>query len=198
MDYIEKAKQIVDRIFKNTNVKDPFLLKSDPLHSKAAHEWVLKLDPNASQALQIAALFHDIDRAFKDRSIKQKDYPKDQYERYKRDHSINSAKIAAEYLEDAGFSKDLVSRVSELIVNHEIGGNDPELQTLMEADSLTFFSVSIYFYLEDRGREKTKKKIRFMYDRLPERAKGLVDGLEYKNSEVKNLFKEAKGEFQED
>jgi len=196
MEYVEKAKQIVGEIFKNTDVTDPFLLKSDPLHSKAAHEWVLKLDPNASEVLQIAALFHDIDRAFKDRSIKQEDYPKDQYERYKRDHSINSAKIAAEYLEDADFPKDLVSIVSELIINHEIGGNNPELQTLMEADSLTFFSVSIYFYLEDRGKEKTKKKIVFMYNRLPEKAKGLVNSLKFKTPEVENLFKEAKKEFQ--
>lgn len=195
MEYVEKAKQIVGEIFKNTDVTDPFLLKSDPLHSKAAHEWVLKLDPNASEALQIAALFHDIDRAFKDRSIKQEDYPKDQYERYKRDHSINSAKIAAEYLEDADFPKDLVSIVSELIINHEIGGNDPELQTLMEADSLTFFSVSIYFYLEDRGKEKTKKKIVFMYNRLPEKSKELADSLKFKTPEVENLFKEAKKEF---
>ena len=70
MNYVEKAKQIVDKIFKNTDVTDSFLLKSDPLHSKATHEWVLKLDTDASEALQIAALFHDIDRAFKDRSIK--------------------------------------------------------------------------------------------------------------------------------
>ncbi|SVD31636.1 uncharacterized protein METZ01_LOCUS384490, partial [marine metagenome] len=35
----------------------------DPVHAENVLEWVLKLKPDAGEALQLAALAHDIDRA---------------------------------------------------------------------------------------------------------------------------------------
>jgi len=46
----------------------------DAPHSKNTLQWLLKLQPAADEALQIAALGHDIERAVNDRKVRREDY----------------------------------------------------------------------------------------------------------------------------
>ncbi len=60
----ECAKKKIEKIIKNS------LVTEDPIHSKNTLEWLLKLKPDADEALQIAALAHDIERAIEKRKYR--------------------------------------------------------------------------------------------------------------------------------
>jgi hypothetical protein len=174
----------VEKILKKSDSTDLMDRKKDPQHSKITREWVLKLKPEVDEALQIAALGHDIDRAIEARRIKKENF-KD-YNEYKKRHGQESAKIMTEVLERNGASRDLIEKVEFLIENHEFGGTE-ETDILKEADSLTFFNYDIYFYIKERDIEKTKEKIQFMYNRLSDRAKDLVKQVKFEDNEVAGL-----------
>lgn len=186
------VKKEIEEIFRKSDCANLFDKEKDPTHSKLTLEWILKLKPDADEALQIAALSHDIDRAIEKRRVKKENF-KD-YENYKRGHAKESAKIICEILEKHDFDNNFIKKVKFLIENHETGGSE-EVDILKEADSLTFFNWDIYFYLKDKGTEKTKEKIRFMYERLSEKAKKLVNQIKFKNKEIADLFKEAISEL---
>ncbi len=57
-------------------------------------QWLLKLDANADDALKIAALGHDIDRAVEHRRIRRADFP--DFDTFKAAHARNSAAILDE------------------------------------------------------------------------------------------------------
>ncbi len=64
----ECVKKKIEKIIKNS------LVPEDLIHSKNTLEWLLILKPDADEALQIAALAHDIERAIEERKVKRKDY----------------------------------------------------------------------------------------------------------------------------
>ena len=184
MNKFNIVKNEIEDIFNNSNCANPFDKEKDPNHSKITLEWVLKMKPDSSDALKIAALGHDIDRAIEKRRIKKDNF--DNYEDYKKEHAKESAKIICEILEKNNFDNEFIEKVRFIIENHEHGGS-VEVDILKEADSLTFFNWDIYYYIKDKGVEKTKDKIIFMYRRLSDKAKGLVKEIKFKDEKVKKL-----------
>ena len=68
MDSIDSAKKKIRLIIAGSRVPE------DLLHADNTLEWLLRLDPEADDALQIAALAHDIDRAIEEIKVKRKDF----------------------------------------------------------------------------------------------------------------------------
>ena len=85
MNSTECAKERIRAVIAGSRVPE------DPLHAENTLEWLLKLDPDADQALQIAALAHDIDRAVEDQKVRQSDF--DDYDDFKAAHARNGANI---------------------------------------------------------------------------------------------------------
>lgn len=144
----------------------------------------------ASLAIRLAALGHDIDRAFPDQEIHIEDFGTDHYDQYKVAHSLQTARIVAEVLGRMHAELSLVRDVARLIANHEFGG-DPDSEALMDADSLSFFEENLPIYLEDRGPEKTAKKVRFMYSRMSDDSKPLARKAVEGNQALLKVFDEA-------
>ncbi len=63
MDNFDDLKSEIEETIRNSAVPE------DPVHSKNTLEWLLRLNPDADEALKIAALGHDIERAI-DREAK--------------------------------------------------------------------------------------------------------------------------------
>jgi len=187
MTKFKQIKQEIENIYKNSDCSNPIDRKNDPIHSKLTLKWVLELQPKADDALKIAALGHDIDRAIEKRRIKNEDY--DDYSHKKKVHSKESAKVITEILRRYKYNKDILNKVKYLIEHHEVGGTK-EANILRDADSLTFFSFNINDYLEDRGIDKTKDKIKFMYNRLSNKAKNMVNRMKF-NKKTKEIFMQA-------
>jgi hypothetical protein len=81
MDKFEDVKkEVLEIISKAKN-------KEDLHHSQLVLKWVLKLRPDADEALKISALSHDIERAITGMSERDlKDYSK--INEYKREHAL--------------------------------------------------------------------------------------------------------------
>jgi len=164
-------------------------VKTDLSHAKSTRKWILKLKPDANYALQISALAHDIERGLEPDYHNKTKEKFDNYEEHKRIHSEKSAKIIVEILEKHNYNQEFISKVKHLVLKHEFGG-DFESNLLMDADSISFFEENFVQYYEKYGEEKARKKIRFMYNRMSDKAKTLVKDIQYDNSKLNLIFKE--------
>lgn len=164
------------------------LVPEDPRHSKNTLEWLLRLKPDADEALKITALGHDIDRAIKERKVKRADF--DDFDKFKAAHARNSATILRELMEDCGVEKNMIEEVHHLVCIHEVGG-DPRSDLLKDADAISYFDVNLPLYFERNGWEETKRRSVWGYRRLSGRMKQVAADLHYENEELNILLKEA-------
>ena len=91
---IECTKQRIRAVVAGSSVPE------DARHAENTLDWLLRLKPDADEALQIAALGHDIERALEDRKVKQVDFAN--YDTFKAAHARNSAEILREIMQDYG------------------------------------------------------------------------------------------------
>jgi hypothetical protein len=151
-------------------------------HLERTRDWLLVLDPDAGEALVLAALTHDMERHFPGGpSMDPATTPPDDPD-YRREHSERSARIASEWLRDEDADQALVAEVGRLVVAHEIGGTADE-NLLQAADSLSFLEVNdelvARWYVEGRcSRERAKEQLAHMLNRIRvERAAELAQPL---------------------
>src|ERR1051326_3213588 len=103
-------------------------------HLLKAEEWLRRIDPHASQAMLLATLTHDMERAFLG-----PDRPKQDPSRgpddplYNQAHSERSAHIVSDFLREHHAPETLVEDVARLIDVHEVGGW-PEADLVQAAD----------------------------------------------------------------
>lgn len=108
-------------------------------HLLRSLEWLDKLAPDATEAVRIATLTHDMERAFpgpdaipillNDRS-------------YEKAHSDRSARIVGAWLREHAADAALVEEVEQLIRLHEWGGS-PDADLVQAADSLSFLETNV-------------------------------------------------------
>lgn len=111
-------------------------------HSRLTVWWIKKLKPKAGEALLIAGIAHDIERAFYG------DWKKGSSDPEKlRKHQELSAKEIKKFLSEQQASPFLVNEVAELVIHHEEGGNENQ-NILCDADVLA--------WLEQKAIKKAK------------------------------------------
>ena len=72
---------------------------------------------------------------------------------------------------------------------HEEGG-DPESDILRDADSIAYFDYNIPGYMKINGEERTKKKIKWMFERMSPEAQEKVKTIKYPDPKINELVKE--------
>jgi kynurenine formamidase len=143
------------------------------VHPHAHHldrtlDWVVELEPGASEALRIAAVTHDIERAFPDPDASwdsARDWDSPEYNRW---HQDRCADLVAAWLRDQGADAALVERVDAPVRAHEDGGW-PEADALQAADSLSFLETMVPLVLgwAERGyADNAAAKLRHSLDRI--------------------------------
>ena len=153
----------IKRILKYSKIPE------DPIHGEDTLNILLRLYPEADLALQIAALGHDIERAYPlEIRIKREDFP--DYDLFKRAHSENSARLLGCLLKKAGINGSTLKKVIELVRLHEFGGT-PEADILKDADSLSFFNTNLIFYMEREAEKEVRRRAMWGLKRLSPRAK---------------------------
>lgn len=159
------------------------------VHAQLVLKWVLELKPDADEALKIAALAHDIDRAIT--KITEKDLSDfSKINEFKKEHALRSSSFIGDILQKHRYSEEIISKVKHLVEHHEVGG-DAESDILMNADSLAYFDYNIPSYLKRNGKERTIEKIRFMYKRLSSKAQKLVARMNFSDPEINELVKKS-------
>lgn len=121
--------------------------KQSARHLIRAEEWLLILKPDASEEMLLAALTHDMERAFPGPDSPMID-PKRGVDDpvYNMAHSERSARIVSAYLQEQGATQESIAQVARFIRVHEYGGNDEE-NFVQAADSLSFLEVNVDSFL---------------------------------------------------
>lgn len=139
-------------------------------HLVRTRDWALVLDPQATEALVLAALTHDIERHFPGGPEFDPATQSPGDFEYRWQHSMRSAQFVHEWLYRSGATDDLVGEVETLILLHEFGG-DEAASVLQAADSLSFLETNVDVvsgWVRD-GRctpARAKEQHTWMYERI--------------------------------
>lgn len=182
IDSIACAKQKIYAIISKSGVPE------DPIHAENVLEWLLKLKSDADEALQIAALAHDIDRSDERTKIQRSDF--NDYNLFKAAHANNSAKILKDILHKCQVEQSVVDEACRLVERHEIGG-DPRSDLLKDADSISYFEVNMPLYFQREGYEETLKRCIWGYHRLSPKMKEICQNITYPHHSLVKVLKEA-------
>jgi Domain of unknown function (DUF4202) len=138
-------------------------------HLVRSLEWLDRIAPESSEAVRLATLTHDMERAFPgpDQPVVKKleDDPV-----YNKAHSDRSARIVGEWLRQQRADPALVEKVEQLIRVHEDGGS-AEANLVQAADSLSFLDTNVDLFLGfvQSGRfpaADVKWKFEYSYNRI--------------------------------
>ena len=182
MNSIECTKQKIRAVIANSKVPE------DPRHAENTLEWLMRLEPEADESLQIAALSHDINRAVEDRKVRRFDY--EGYDAFKAAHARKGVEILCEIMKECRVPRTIADEACRLVRLHEVGG-DPRSDLLKDADSVSYFEVNMPLYYQREGWEETKSRCIWGYHRLSARMKKTVENMTYENEKLMKLLQEA-------
>lgn len=181
MRSIDRVKEEIDAIIAASPVPE------DPIHSKNTLEWLLRLRPDADEALKLAALGHDVERAMIKRKVRRVDF--EDFDEFKAAHAENSAAILEEVMVDCGLEEGMVEEVCRHVRRHEVGG-DPRSNLLKEADGISYFDVNLAMYFERNGWDETKRRSEWGFRRLSKRGRKIAADLNYEDEELDRLLRD--------
>lgn len=139
---------------------DKPLVWADRAHALDVWQWTVRLDPEAGLAVQLAALFHDVERLVSEADVRVEHRAED-YQAFKDEHARRGAEMADRTLEEAGVDAATRAEAARLIAGHEHG---PDL--LGDGDALSFFSLNSPGYVDYFGPEAARRKIAWTLARL--------------------------------
>ena len=177
---IDRLKSEIIRIISGSKVPE------DLAHAHNTLAWLLRIRPNADDALQISALGHDIERAIDTRKVKREDYL--DYNAFKDAHAKTSALILSETVQAYHLEEDLIDDVSRIVSRHETGG-DARSDLIREADALSFFDVNLPLFYEREGWKRALRRCLWGYKRLSKETKRKVREFLYDDDEINSLIK---------
>ena len=179
MNSIDCAKEKIRGVISSSRVPE------DPRHADNTLEWLLRLDPNADEALQLAALAHDIDRALEATKVKRADF--NDYDAFKAAHAGNGADILRRLLTECGVEQNILDEACRLVTVHEVGG-DPRSDLLKDADAISYFDSNLPLYYQREGWAETTRRSLWGYRRLSARAREIVKKLSYEEEAITRLL----------
>jgi len=154
----KKSEKFVINSFKKGN------RPTDVSHAKRTVYWIKQLEPKADEALLIAGLFHDIERAFHGDWKKGSSNAK-----FLRKHQNMSALETEKFLKNEKVGSDFIKRVKYLIARHEEGG-DNDQNILCDADCIAYFEEKALRNAKkhkQEGRSKEMiKKLKYYFSRI--------------------------------
>jgi hypothetical protein len=183
--------------FDNYNQKDPHIFVWGDLSypqeyflALKLYEWVLKLDPDASEELLLASRCQHIGRW----EIPRNSYPdgRDGYLKWRKNLALYHAEKATAIMKSAGYNDDEVARVKQIILKQKIKV-DKEVQVMENALCLVFLEFQYEAFHPKHPPEMMVNILRrslFKMDQEGHRfALGLTyseNGLFYINEALKN------------
>ena len=145
------------------------LVRADLDHARDTWQWALRIDPGAGEAIQMAALLHDIERLESEADVRIEQHAPD-YRAFKEQHARAGAPRAAALVRAAGGSEELARAVAELVGASETPGAARELRILNDSDALSFFSLNSPGFVDYFGVAHARKKVGYTLARMSARA----------------------------
>jgi hypothetical protein len=160
----------------NTEMCDGVAQPRELLYAKRLTAWVLKLAPDASEALRIAARCQHICRW----AIPRNSYPmtKVGYLRWRGDLKNYHARKAGEVLSEVGCAEDLIKQVQELNLKKSFP-HDPESRILEDALCLVFLEFQLSDLAAKTDDDKLINAIQKSWRKMTPAAHQHAQGLSY-------------------
>jgi hypothetical protein len=141
------------------------LVRADLDHALDCWQWALRLDPGATEAVQMAALLHDVERLESEADARVEQHAPD-YRAYKEAHARAGAARAGALVCTAGGSEALADEVAELVAQSETPGASREVRLVNDADALSFFSLNSPGFVDYFGAPHAQKKVAYTLARM--------------------------------
>lgn len=152
------------------------LVSADYDHALDVWQWVLRLEPDASVALQIAALFHDIERLESEAEQRIEQHAPD-YQAFKDAHARGGAAFTSALLKRIELDPGVIRRVARLIELHErpqVGQREVEASVLADADALSFFTLNSPGFVDYYGTNHATSKVAYSLGRMTPGARRML------------------------
>jgi hypothetical protein len=174
-----KKFQAALRRFDEENSRDPNSENSQPrelLYAQRLTSWVLKLCPDASEELRLAARCQHICRWQSPRE----NYPMTRpgYLKWRADLKKFHAKKSGEILREAGYDEGIIRRVQDLNLKKNFP-NDPETQILEDALCLVFLEFQLAGLAAKTAEDKTINALKKSWVKMSEAARAEALKLNY-------------------
>jgi hypothetical protein len=141
------------------------LVRADYQHALDTWQWLLRLEPEADLAVQVAALFHDVERLLSEADARV-EHKAENYQRFKDVHAALGAELTCALLEELEVDAATCERVRWLIARHERPCEDSALALLNDADALSFFSLNSSGFIRYFSPEHSRRKVAYTLARL--------------------------------
>lgn len=125
------------------NESDPNEIGGEPLalfEGRTAHQWTVRLEPLAPEAVQLAARAHHLRRW----AVPRDSYPEGRsgYLRWRRDQQRRHAAELSSLLAEAGYDETTIERASVIVTKRGLG-TDTGVQLFEDAVALTFLQTQL-------------------------------------------------------
>lgn len=164
--------------FARANAEDPNRIAIDGVprprelvHAERLSAWVHRLEPNASEALSLAAHCQHIRRW----QIPRDSYPAGRvgYLRWRTELSRFHADTAARLLDDQGYDSELIDAVRRINLKQGLRSN-PDSQTMEDALCLAFLEFEFEDFSHKYATEKVVEIVQKTWKKMSPRAQALA------------------------
>ncbi len=173
----------------NSEIYEEITYPKELLYSDRMYERLMSFEPNASEAVQIAAKAQHICRW----KVARESYPMDRvgYLKWREDLKKFHAKTTAEILKKAGYEDAFIDRVSFLI-EKKLLKKDEETQLLEDVICLVFLEFYLDPFVHKHDDEKLKNIILKTWNKMSEKGQQEALKIDY-TPENLQLIKDALG-----
>lgn len=167
------------RRFDEENARDPNLEDGQPrelLYAQRLTNWVLKLRPDASETLRLAARCQHVCRWQSPRE----NYPMTRagYLKWRADLKKFHAEKSGAILREAGYDEEIVRRVQDLNLKKNFPA-DPEIRVLEDALCLVFLEFQLAALAAKSDDEKMINALRKSWEKMTDAARAEALKLDY-------------------
>ncbi len=192
MEFGARFHQVLRR-FDDENASDPNLITiagtvqpRELFYAQRLTEWVLRLCPEASEALRLAARCQHICRWM----IPRNSYPMTRagYLRWREELKRFHAQKSSEILREAGYPGEMIARVRELNLKKNLG-EDPECQVLEDALCLETLQYQLGDLMDKTEPDKMVAILQKTWKKMSPAARQEALGLSFSDREKELLSK---------
>ena len=157
-------------------------------YSRWMAAWVERLDPEAGEILMLAAHSQHL-RRFK---LPRTDYPEGRkgYLAWRRAAALEHARLAAAVLRDAGYRREKIERVQNLVLKRAARSAPADAQTLEDAACLVFLEHDLEALAARLGPDRTTAVLVRTWPKMSDAGRAAAAELELK-AELRELVERA-------
>ncbi|WP_207420949.1 DUF4202 domain-containing protein [Desertivirga brevis] len=183
---IKDKLEIALELFDSYNKQDPTrvtwdgeIIPAEYFYAVKLYEWVLKLEPEASEVLKLASRSQHIGRW----EIPRDSYPMNKagYLNWRSNLGKYHAQKAGELMEQAGYIQEDIERVRKIITKQQIK-LDPEVQTIENGLCLVFLQYQFADFILKHDEAKLIRIIQKTWNKMSE--PGRQEALQLQYSEL--------------